>query len=367
MVYLDYSATTPCDERVLKRFVESSRHHIANPNSGHPLGVVAHTLLAETAQSIARDLACPESEVVFTSGATEANNLAIRGLKRPQNAHAITTVFEHPSVTACFTELQKTGVQVEFAKTDANGVIDIDALERQITPSTYLVSIGAVNSEIGLVQDLGAIKRLLSLHPHITFHADITQALGKMPLSAPLPDLVSFSAHKIHGLKGVGALIKPQALELQRVLVGGNSFNASRPGTPSLPLAVSLAEAVRLATKELEDRREKVIGLYRYLRAKLAGVPGIHINSNDHCLPQIVNLSVAKLPSTAIRDALGEQGIYVSTQTACASDIGFSQAVFRFTGSEDLAKSAIRISLSHLSTAREIDALCTALERLVQG
>ncbi|NLZ62116.1 MAG: cysteine desulfurase [Acholeplasmataceae bacterium] len=366
MVYLDYSATTPCDERVLQVYVDTIRAQFANPNSGHRLGLETRANYLTQTQSIAALLNMEESEVVLTSGATEANNLAIRGVVAEKGAHALTTPYEHPSVIACFSSLQKKGIEVEFVPTDANGVVDIQAMRQLIRENTYLVSIGAVNSEIGIAQDLDAVKDVLTAYPSVLFHSDITQALGKLPLPKRMPDLVSLSAHKIYGLKGSGALLKPKGLRLERILAGGHGLSAFRPGTPDLPQAVMLNKAIALSLALFSERYKYIERLNRELREQVALIIGVHINSPRGSLPHILNLSLPPYESSKLRDYLSLEEIYVSTQTACSGDAPFSEGVLRLTGDPALASSSIRISLSHLTTSREINIFLEALRKLVR-
>ena len=357
MIYLDYSATTPCDEQILISYTDAVREFFSNPNSNHTLGLVAKKKYLLQGDLIAGHLSMPSSETVFTSGATEANNLAIRGIKHKEGAHAITTLYEHSSVNACFAKLQKEGVSVDFAPTTERGLIDLEGLKKLIRPDTYLVSIGAVNSEIGLVQDLDGIKKMLNSYPQLIFHSDITQALGKIALPINMPDLVSLSAHKIYGLKGAGALVKPKTLDLDRVLMGGESLSKARPGTPDLPMAIMVEKAVALALSSLDEHQESIAYLSSYLRDKLSKNKNVHINSNEHCLPQILNIPLPGFKASVVRDILASQEIYVSTQTACRHDADYSDTILRLTNDLELAASSIRISLSHLTTLGEIERL----------
>jgi cysteine desulfurase len=365
MIYLDYSATTPCDQEVLEVFIQAVNNDYANPNSLHQIGIAAKDRYLAVANSIASLVRMPTGTTIFTSGATEANNLAIRGLKRPQNAHAITTEYEHSSVIACFDQLQKEAVEVEFVGTDEKGLVDLAQLESMIRPETYLISIGAVNSEIGILQNLESIKKTLAKHPQVVFHSDITQALGKTTLPNVMPDMVTFSAHKINGLKGTGALVKTETTLLKRVLQGGYSINQNRPGTPDLPQALMLEKAIDIALRNLSYRYDHVKTLNKYLLDQLCRYENIKINSNENCLPHIINVSLLPLRAAKIRDILSSNQIFVSTQTACQQDAKYSQQVFKLTGDLQRATSAIRISLSHLTNRIDLDKLIEVIEQEV--
>jgi cysteine desulfurase len=365
MIYLDYSATTPPDPAVLASFTETAWRFPGNENSSHQLGMEAKKQSEEAADTILRRLGAWEHQVIFTSGATEANNLAIKGVaqkKRHLGTHVITTPYEHASVIASFGSLQRDGFEVEFVETLPDGTVNLDSLKALLRPETILVSVGAVHGEIGIRQPLEPIRDLLKSHPFVTFHSDLTQALGKIPVPVDAIDLVSFSAHKIYGLKGIGALLRRKSVMIEPQMHGGHSTTEYRSGTPATPLHVSLATALKLALDRQEDQLRHVFGLNVYLRERLAAFPEISINSPISAIPHILNISVLPIPAESMRDRLNSRGICVSTQTACHAGGGRSEAVFRLTQDEQRARTSLRISLSRLTTHAEIDALIEALE-----
>lgn len=356
MIYLDYSATTPVDDRVLDTFVKVTRDYIGNPNSLHELGVEAKKLIDASTKQIADILRVKESEVIYTSGASEANNMAIKGIcfkYKNRGKHIITTTLEHSSVLEVFKYLENEGFEVSYAKLDENGVVDIDELKKIIRDDTILVSICSVNSEVGVRQPVEEIGLLLKDYPKLYFHSDVTQSIGKEKVDFTNIDLASFSGQKFYGMKGVGCLIKKESIILESLIHGGKSTTVFRSGTPATALIVSLAKAMRLAYENYDEKRGKVEELNRYLVDGLCKL-NIDINSNDKCIPHIVNLSLRNIKSETMLHALEKDNIYISTQTACSQG-NYSLAVFSVTNDKEKASRSIRISLSHLTTKEEIN------------
>lgn len=356
MIYLDYSATTPVDDRVLDTFVKVTRDYIGNPNSLHELGVEAKKLIDASTKQIADILRVKESEVIYTSGASEANNMAIKGIcfkYKNRGKHIITTTLEHSSVLEVFKYLENEGFEVSYAKLDENGVVDIDELKKIIRDDTILVSICSVNSEVGVRQPVEEIGLLLKDYPKLYFHSDVTQSIGKEKVDFTNIDLASFSGQKFYGMKGVGCLIKKESIILESLIHGGKSTTVFRSGTPATALIVSLAKAMRLAYENYDEKRGKVEELNKYLVDGLSKL-NIDINSNDKCIPHIVNLSLRNIKSETMLHALEKDNIYISTQTACSQG-NYSLAVFSVTNDREKASRSIRISLSHLTTKEEIN------------
>ena len=356
MIYLDYSATTPVDDRVLDTFVKVTRDYIGNPNSLHELGVEAKKLIDASTKQIADILRVKESEVIYTSGASEANNMAIKGIcfkYKNRGKHIITTTLEHSSVLEVFKYLENEGFEVSYAKLDENGVVDIEELKKIIRDDTILVSICSVNSEVGVRQPVEEIGLLLKDYPKLYFHSDVTQSIGKEKVDFTNIDLASFSGQKFYGMKGVGCLIKKESIILESLIHGGKSTTVFRSGTPATALIVSLAKTMRLAYENYDEKRVKVEELNKYLVDGLSKL-NIDINSNDKCIPHIVNLSLINIKSETMLHALEKDNIYISTQTACSQG-NYSLAVFSVTNDKEKASRSIRISLSHLTTKEEIN------------
>lgn len=357
MIYLDYSATTPVNDEVLDTFCKVSRNFVGNPNSLHKLGVEAKELIDASTRQIEDVLKLHDKEVIYTSGASEANNTAIMGVvkKYPNRGHhIITTRLEHSSIIAPISALQNEGYEVSFIDLDENGLVTIENLKKLIRNDTVLVSIGCVNSELGIIQDIDRLGKFLKKYPKLIFHSDITQAVGKIKLNLDNVDLASFSAQKFYGLKGVGCLIKNKNIKIEPLIYGGKSTTVYRSGTPAVALIASLAKALRLVYEDFDNRYNYVKGLNSYLREELSKIDGVHINSSLESSPYILNISIKNIKSEVMLHALESEDIYISTQTACSKG-GSSIGVFEITKNEDYALHSLRISLSYLTTKEELD------------
>ena len=367
MIYLDYSATTPTNPLVLESFNKATTEYFANPNSLHKFGTKANELVKASTKQIANLLNVKESEIIYTSGASESNNTAIKGIAykyKNRGKHIITTKFEHSSIYGPLSFLQKyEGFEIDYVETDENGRVLIDSLKKLIRDDTILVTICSVNSEIGIKEPIEEIGTLLKDYPKIFFHVDITQSIGKENVNLENVDLASFSAHKIFGMKGIGCLIKKEKIMIEPLIHGGKSTTIFRSGTPQLPLIVSLSKALRLSLENLDDKIEKVKLLNTYLKEKLNTYENVKINSNSYSIPQILNISVLGVKPEVMQHALEEDDIYISTQTACASGSEMSQSVYALTNDENRAKSSIRISISYVTTKEEIDSFLNSFDK----
>ena len=356
MIYLDYSATTPVDERVLDSFNNACKY-IGNPNSLHQLGSNSKKLIDAATKQIAENLNCKTTEVIYTSGSSEANNTAIKGIclkYKNRGKHIITTSFEHSSIYGPINYLVDNGFRVDFVKIKEDGLIDLDDLKKLICDDTILVSVGCVNSELGIRQPIEEIGKFLKEYPKIYFHSDVTQAIGKVKVDLTDVDLASFSAHKIYGFKGIGCLIKKESIVIDSLIHGGKSTTNYRSGTPCLELIVSFAKALRLSLENLDQSYNLVLQLNEYLKEKLPSYDGVFINSCEKCIPHILNISLVGVKPEVLMHALEKYDVYISTQSACSVSQE-SKAVFALTKSHDRAKSSVRISLSYKTTKNEID------------
>ena len=356
MVYLDYSATTPVDERVIDTYSKVCREFIGNPNSLHSLGVKAKKLIDASTEQIAEILGVKPTEIIYTSGSSEANNTAIKGVclkYASRGKHIITTELEHSSVIAPLNYLTTLGYEVDFVKLDENGLVDLEDLERLIREDTILVTIASVNSEVGVKQDLKKISDVIRKHPRVLFHSDVTQSIGKDKVDFSLLDLASMSCQKFYGMKGIGALIKKEKLVIEPLIHGGKSTTIFRSGTPATPLIASFAKALRLVYEDFDQKQKIVKQRHDELLKQLEELD-IYINSNDYCLPNMVNISLKGIKSEVMLHALEEKEIYVSTQTACSTG-NYSKAVYAITHDKEKASSSMRISLSYLTTEEDIN------------
>ncbi len=364
MIYLDYSATTPVNKDVLDSFNNACLKFIGNANSLHKLGIKIDELINEATKQIKNILKLNNKEIIYTSSSSEANNLALKGIclkYQNRGKHIITTKYEHSSINETLKYLETLGFEISYVKCNHNGVVDIDNLKSLIRDDTILVSICAVNSEIGILNPIEDIALLLKNYPKCFFHTDLTQSLGKIDINLDNVDLASISAHKIYGLKGIGALIKNDNLVIEPLIHGGKSTSIYRSGTPAHPLIVSFSKAIRLAYNNLDENYKYVLNLNNYLKSKLKDIENIIINSNENCIPHILNISIKGIKSETMMHALAEYDIYVSTKTACSTD-DLSLNILELTNDIERAKSSIRISLSYLTTEEELDKFIDCLK-----
>ena len=366
MIYLDYSANTPVDEAVLARFCEVERSCPGNANSRHQAGAAAKAAIDEATQSVARSLGVQPAEIIYTSGASEANNFALKSiarLERHHGKHIISTPLEHSSVSGTLTALQEQGYEIDLVDIRQDGTVDLAHLRELLRPDTILVAVTAVDSELGVVQPVEEIAALLKDRPHCHLHVDATQAVGKLPLP-PFDgiDTLSLTAHKFYGLNGIGVLVKRRGLALEPLIHGGESTTIYRSGTPTVALACSLALALDKAVTELPQRAEHIRALNQRLRAELTKYPKVRINSPESAVPQILNLSVKDVKGTVFQRELDARGVCVSVKSACSSDGLPSRAVFAVSHDRRNALSSWRISLSHLTTDDEITAFLQAFD-----
>lgn len=366
MIYLDYSATTPVNKEVLNSFDKCALEYIGNPNSLHKLGIKSKEIIDASTNQIKKLLNLDNVDIIYTSGSSEANNLAIKGIcskYKNRGKHIITTPLEHSSIYGPINYLIDQGFEVSFVKLDSDGIVDINNLKELIRDDTILVSINAVNSEIGNLQPIEEIGELLSLYPKIYFHADLTQAIGKINIDTSNIDLFSFTAHKFYGLKGIGCLVKKDKIVIDTLIHGGKSTTIYRSGTPVTPLIVSLAKALRLALEDNDNKYNHVLELNKYLKDKLNNYDKVRINSNSKCIPHILNISILGVKPETMLHALEQDDIYISTQSACSASNTVSKAVMSVTNDIKRAESSIRISISYLTTKEEIDTFLNSFDK----
>lgn len=369
MVYLDYSATTPINPEVLKTFDKVSLEYPGNANSLHELGRKSADLMNASVKQIADILKVNSDEIILTSGASEANNLAILGIilkYKNRGKHILTTKLEHSSVSETVKFLESFGYMVEYLNLLSDGKIDLEDLKNKLTNETVLVSICQVNSEIGIMQDVNQIGEILKEYPRVIFHVDGTQAIGKIKVDLTNIDLYSFSGHKIYGLKGIGCLVKKRGIELVPIIHGGKSQTIYRSGTPMPALYASFAKALRLIYADFDSKYSHIVKLHDFLINELLKIDLIHVNSNKKCIPQIINFSIQGIKPETMLHALSEKDIYISTKTACSEDNSLSESVLALTKNKDLAKSSLRISISYLTTEEEIKYFLKVLQEKIK-
>lgn len=372
MIYLDNSATTKPHPDVINSFNHVSTKFFANPSSIHQLGGKGEQLLLTAKKQAAELLNVSADEIIFTSGGTEGNNLAIKGAAiqhRERGQHIITTAIEHSSVYEACKSLEELGFKVTYLPVNEDGVISVNDLKAAVCDETILVSVMHVNNEIGSIQPIEEIGQFLKQFPKILFHVDDVQGFGKIPLSIRKNhiDLCTISAHKIHGLKGNGILYKNSRVTLFPLFHGGSQENSVRPGTENLPGAVAMTKAMRLIEERRQAGFQKLADLNQILRHGLMDIQGVDINSSTQAAPHIMNISVPGLKPEVIIHALEKEDIYISTKSACSSKQMEESRVLKACGkSKDHASSALRISLSYDQTKENIETFLHVFERTVK-
>ena len=367
-IYLDYSADTPTDERVLDVYCNAVREYSANPNSAHSEGRKAKAAVDSALEKTAALLGVKPSEIIFTSGASEANNLAIKGIafsRRRQGRHIISTGLEHSSVSGALTFLQEQGWEIELVNILDDGRIDLAHFKRLLREDTVLAAICTVDSELGAVQPIDEIADILKDYPNCALHTDATQAIGKMPVSLSRADTASFAPHKFYGLNGCGVLYKRGGIVLEPLIHGGASTTIYRSGTPDAAMAAACAEALELAVTNIGQRTERVSELNKHLRKLLSDIREVRINSPENAIPHIFNLSVSGIKAAQMQQALDGRGICVSTKSACSVPNTPSRAVYAVTHDRKNALSSWRVSISHLTTEQELEALADAVKEIL--
>jgi len=362
-LYFDYSATTPVDPRVAAKMIPYLTEEFGNPASrSHPYGWTADKAVENARAEVAALVGADPKEIVFTSGATESNNLAIKGAAHfyagTKGKHIITVRTEHKAVLDTVREMERQGFEATYLNVQENGLLDLDVLRAAIRPDTVLVSVMAVNNEIGVIQDLNAIGKLCR-EKGVIFHVDAAQATGKMPIDLKtLPvDLMSFSAHKTYGPKGIGALYvrrKPR-IRLEAQMHGGGHERGMRSGTLATHQIVGMGEAFRIAREEMATENERIRMLRDRLYEGLKDIEELHLNGDaEHRVPHNLNVSFNFVEGESLIMAIKD--LAVSSGSACTSASLEPSYVLRALGrSDELAHSSIRFSIGRFTTEAEVD------------
>jgi cysteine desulfurase len=370
-IYLDHNATTPLREEVLAAMGRALREHFGNPSSAHGHGAAARAEVERARERVASLLGAAAGEIVFTSGATEANNLAIHGIARARGArgHLVTSAVEHPSVDEPIEALRAEGWRVTRVPVDAGGRVDPGALAEALGPDTALVSLIWANNETGAIQPVEQVAELTRARG-IPLHLDATQAVGKIPLRlAAAPDALSASAHKFNGPKGVGFLWLRRGLALEPWLRGGPQERGRRGGTHNVSGIVGLGVAAELARREIAERAERDAALRDRLWAGIeAKVPRVHRNGiAQHALPNTLNVEFAGAPADVLLEALDGEGISVSAGAACASGaLHASRALLAMGRTPEQARCALRFSVGYGVDEAQIERVLAVLPDLVE-
>ena len=369
-IYLDYTADTPPDERVLTVYFKSAAKYFANPNSTHSLGRDAKDVIDSSLEKISKLLKVSTDELILTSGASESNNLAVKGIalaNRRRGKHIVSTFLEHSSVSGALTYLQEQGWEINLANILPNGKIDLEHLKSLIRDDTVLCAVSAVDSELGSVQPIGEIARIVKEYSNCKLHVDITQAVGKIPIDLTGVHTASLAPHKFYGLKGSGLLYKIKGAVIEPLIHGGASTTIYRSGTPDAPSADALACALELAVNEFDERYKRVKALNSNLREHFSKNDRISINSPEDAVPHILNVSVNGIKGEQMRSLLDEHEVCVSVKSACSVPNSPSRPVMAITHDRKRALSSFRISLSHLTTEAEIEGFIIALDDIIKN
>ena len=358
MIYLDYSPTTQVTYDVLESYNKATRDYMGNANSLHALGVKSKVLLNSATKQICEILNINLDELTYTSGATESNNMALKGVAlayKNSGKHIVVSKLEHPSIYKICDFLESQGFEISYVNNDRDGLIDFDDLKSKIREDTILVSICAVNSEVGVRQPLKTLRQIIKIeNPNTLFHSDMTQDIGKIAINMHDVDMASMSGHKIFGPKGIGLFYKNSKVKIVPLIHGSGKFNELKMGTPPLPLIVSFSKAIRIALDDLERKESLVKRLNEKICDDLKKYPDIKINKTKYTIHNILNISLMNIKPETFVHALEDDEVYVGTNTACSSG-DFSNAVMAIYNDIDRARTTIRISISHVTTNEEIN------------
>lgn len=368
MIYLDYAATTPLHPEILSGYHELLSTYFYNADSMYDKGIEVNQLMEKSRELLGQMLHVKTEELLFTSCGSEANCMAIKGVAfqyRNRGKHIITSCIEHSSVHETCKELQEIfGYEITYLSVDHQGKISLQELENSIRDDTILVTVMAINNEIGVLNPIDQIKSIVKKHSKIKLHFDMVQALAKIPIDLTDIDLASFSAHKINGLKGSGLLYKNKAVSLVPLINGGQQEFGLRGGTSNACTNIILAKTLRIALEDTEKKYQKVKDLNIYLKKQLLTLDNIVINSHETCcVPHVVNFSCVGYKPEVILHDLEAKGIYISTRSACSSkSTTISRVMEQLHLDESVASSALRVSLSYSLSYEDIDEFIFCLQ-----
>ena len=368
MIYFDNAATTKIYDDALTSYVQVSQKFFGNPSSLHQLGVDAYQVLTKARAQVASLLSVQPEEIFFTSGGTESNNWAIKGTALEKSVfgkHIITTKIEHPSVIQTCKQLERFGFEVTYLDVDSNGIVNVDQLKESLRKDTILVSVMAVNNEVGAVQPIAEIANVLEEYPSIHFHVDAVQAVERASqlLSIGRIDLLSFSAHKFHGPRGVGIMYKKFGRKIQAFLTGGGQEKGERSTTENLPGIVATTKALRMALEEKSVTGELRSQLWKELATK----PEIRIFSPEDGASHVLCFAIKGVRGEVVVHAFENHGIYISTTSACSSKkADSSSTLYAMDVPTEWATGAVRVSFSNDNTKEEVEQFIKVLHQLMK-
>lgn len=371
IIYFDHAATTYPLEEVVSLYSDFAKRYFANPASAHRLGVENARYLAGARKDILNTFKCPNHEVIFTSGATEANNLALKGYMERyalRGKHLVVSSIEHPSVLNAANHLAKLGYEVSIVPCSTDGRISLEAIKREIREDTILVSVMAVNNETGIINDIESIASFIKDFPTISLHVDAVQAVGKIDLPYQDIDMVTISMHKLGGLKGSGILLKRKNIELSPLNDGGGHEFGYRSGTNDLAMIVADSQVVKNALKDVLEKRMQILSLVTPIYHMLESHKDeLRINSSlDN--PYIINISLLHKKASVFAEFLSNNNIMVSTHSACSSKMDIGSSTLRAMGrNEQESKNSLRFSFSTLNTKEEVERFIEVFEYGLKG
>ncbi|WP_314046248.1 cysteine desulfurase family protein [uncultured Granulicatella sp.] len=368
MIYFDNAATTKIYDDALTSYVQVSQKFFGNPSSLHQLGVDAHQVLTKARAQVASLLSVQPEEIFFTSGGTESNNWAIKGTALEKSVfgkHIITTKIEHPSVLQTCKQLERFGFEVTYLDVDSKGIVNVEQLKESLRKDTILVSVMAVNNEVGAVQPIAEIAKVLEEYPSIHFHVDAVQALesASQLLALGRIDLLSLSAHKFHGPRGVGIMYKKFGRKIQALLTGGGQEKGERSTTENLPGIVATTKALRMVLEEKSVTSELRSQLWKELVTK----PEIRIFSPEDGASHVLCFAIKGVRGEVVVHAFENHGIYISTTSACSSKkADSSSTLYAMDVQTEWATGAVRVSFSNDNTKEEVEQFIDVLHQLMK-
>ena len=368
MIYFDNAATTKIYDDALTSYVQVSQKFFGNPSSLHQLGVDAHQVLTKARAQVASLLSVQPEEIFFTSGGTESNNWAIKGTALEKSVfgkHIITTKIEHPSVIQTCKQLERFGFEVTYLDVDSKGIVNVEQLKESLRKDTILVSVMAVNNEVGAIQPIAGIAQVLEAYPSIHFHVDAVQALesASQLLALGRIDLLSLSAHKFHGPRGVGIMYKKFGRKIQALLTGGGQEKGERSTTENLPGIVATTKALRMAIEEKSVTGELRSQLWKELATKTE----IRIFSPEDGASHVLCFAIKGVRGEVVVHAFETHGIYISTTSACSSKkVDSSSTLYAMDVPTEWATGAVRVSFSNDNTKEEVEQFIDVLHQLMK-
>lgn len=374
MIYFDNSATTKPYPEALATYTEVATRIWGNPSSLHNLGSQATRILEASRKQIAELIGKKAEEIYFTSGGTEGDNWILKGVafeKAPYGKHIIVSDIEHPAIKESAAWLKTQGFEVDYAPVDARGFVKVDALANLLRPDTTLVSVMAVNNEIGSIQPIHEIAALLEDRPTVSFHVDAVQALAKVATEVYLPermDFATFSSHKFHGLRGVGFVYIKEGKKITPLLTGGGQEKEMRSTTENVAGIAATAKALRLAMENQEAFASKTQQMKEVIRKELANYPDVTIFSGeDHFAPHILTFGIKGIRGEVVVHAFEEFDIYISTTSACSSKAGKPAGTLIAMGvDKSIAQTAVRLSLDFENDMSQVEQFLTKFKLIYE-